>query len=58
MMQSLIKRMIKMMLVNPAIDANIVVLTSRNRANEEIIVAIINIVLFLLSAKTKDPITV
>lgn len=56
MMQSLIKRMIKMMLVNPAIDANIVVLTSRNRANEEIIVAIINIVLLLLSAKTKDPI--
>jgi hypothetical protein len=58
MMQSLIKRMTNMMLVNPAIDANIVVLTSRNRENEEIIAAIINIVLFLLSAKTKDPITV
>jgi len=56
MMQSLIKHIIKMMLVNPVIAANIVALASRNRANEEIITAIINIVLLLLSAKTKDPI--
>ena len=55
---SLIVRKVNIILVNPPEIRSVKALISRKRANEDIITAMINIVLLLLRASVNEPITI